>query len=108
MACLLHICDGCKCTVCGETRDEQHFWVHSGEEHDFIYDNGIEENDCIVKKCSRCGAELHHKQLSGQFPDGLDASGHHSDFLTEKIQSIECIIYSDGKERIIKFSEKRI
>jgi len=48
MACFFgHKWDGCKCTKCGETRDEQHqFAPVPGE---------------CLKRCERCGKEIKHQ-----------------------------------------------
>jgi hypothetical protein len=39
-----HTWDGCKCSACGETRDQDHYW----------------DEDCKECKCTRCGKLLDH------------------------------------------------
>jgi len=52
-----HSWDGCKCTECGETRDEQHDWVTGGHLVDIefsVFKGG--------RYCCKCG-------LSEEFED---------------------------------------
>jgi uncharacterized protein (TIGR02145 family) len=64
----IHSWDGCKCSGCGKTRDEQHDLSHSCEKCSkcdkvFEEDQHIWKEDC--EKCSRCGKtrENHHHWL---------------------------------------------
>lgn len=61
----LHSWNGCKCTICGQTRDKQHDWLENCEKcttcgktrennHDW-------SNDC--EKCSKCGNKRSNQHI---------------------------------------------
>ena len=56
MACLFgHKWDGCKCSKCGKTRDEQHDWDLCKGKCKRCEKTQAEQHDWNGCKCSRCG-----------------------------------------------------
>ena len=58
----LHSWDGCKCSECGKTRDEQHEWSMDCEECSKCYTTRESQhswNGCLCEKCKKIRSEQH-------------------------------------------------
>ena len=105
MSCLFHKWDGCRCTRCGKTRDDQHNWKWIVSSNNQCYQvcsvcgkAGEKSNHCwqsvpgtCEEKCSRCGTvrEAHHfAAISGVCKERCTSCG--------KIRKIEHVFEWNG------------